>query len=150
MQPLDHPHDHPDLTYQLAQYLSIIGVCHDPDADQSTATGLPAVFLERYWDEPDHAMCIVAGAVDHDQTADSNPACYFTVIFRGAPDDQVTPVQDAVAVFEALHDQQDVKLTAEQRLLVCRRTVTGSLLFDQNGRYYRADTYRAVMAVPTT
>lgn len=151
MDVLDHPHDHPELGYQLAQYLAVIGVCHDPDADQEATRGdVPAVFLQRFYDAPDRAICIVSGEVDHDQTSDSNPAAFFTVIFRGAPDDQIAPAEDAVAVFEALHDQLDVQLTAEQRMLVCRRTATGSLLFDQNGRFYRADTYRAVMAVPTT
>lgn len=142
------PADHGMFPYQLAEYLYREGVCGNPLEDVAASAGFPAPFAYIFQDSPNRAMCVTAVTVTN-IVSDSNPEVNFTLMFRGDPDDQITPIGDAERAFHALHDLTDIELTATQGLLVCRRIVSDPLLQDSNRRWYRADAYRALLAVPT-
>lgn len=142
--PVPRPVAHWQLVDELAAYLTRLGVCHPPESE---GEGVP-VFLNLMPDGPDEALVIFGLEVDHNDSS-SNPTASFGVAARGAPDDQTGPEETMQRVFEALHDRTMFNLTAHQSVLVCTRIVSDPPVPDDNRRWHRADTYRAVLAPPT-
>lgn len=139
------PVSHWGLVDQLAAYLHRLGVCRPPEQDDGEG---PPVFLNLMPDTPDEALVIFGLEVDH-AASTSNPTATFGVAARGLPDDQTGPEDTMQQVFEALHDRTMFNLTAMQTVLVCERIVNDPPVPDDNRRWHRADTYRAVLAPPT-
>lgn len=137
------------LVYEIAEYLSACGVCAPPDTNQRAVGETPAVFAYRLEDEPDRALAVFNLTVDED-VSDSNPVVRFSLIFRGAPRDQLTPLEDAARAYKHLHDLTDVKLTATSGFLSCRRVINDPPLLDTNDRWHAVDTYTATLLAPPT
>ena len=142
------PATHEDFADHLAAYLHSEGVCADPTSNQEDGDA-PAVFIGRMLDQPDRAVCIFNVSIGNDWS-DSNPTARFSLAFRGAPEDQLTPARDAARAMNALHDLTDIQLTAQQGVLVCRRVLNDPQVPDSNIRWHSIDTYEAVLAVPST
>ena len=137
------------LVYEIAEYLAACGVCAPPDTNQRAVGETPAVFAYRLEDEPDRALAVFNLTVDED-VSDSNPVVRFSLIFRGAPRDQLTPLEDAARAYKHLHDLTDVKLTAPSGFLSCRRVINDPPLLDTNDRWHAVDTYTATLLAPPT
>ena len=137
------------LVYEIAEYLAARGVCAPPEADQRTVENTPSVFAYRLEDEPDRAMAVFNITVD-EATSDSNPTVRFSLVFRGAPRDQITPLEDAALAYKHLHDLTDIKLTATSGFLSCRRVINDPPLLDTNDRWHAVDTYTATLLAPPT
>ncbi len=137
------------LVYEIAEYLAACGVCAPPDTNQRAVGETPAVFAYRLEDEPDRALAVFNLTVDED-VSDSNPVVRFSLIFRGAPRDQLTPLEDAARAYKHLHDLTDVKLTATSGFLSCRRVINDPPLLDTNDRWHAVDTYTATLLAPPT
>lgn len=137
------------LVYEIAEYLAACGVCAPPDTNQRAAKDTPAVFAYRLEDEPDRALAVFNLTLDED-VSDSNPTVRFSLIFRGAPRDQLTPLEDAARAYKHLHDLTDVKLTATSGFLSCRRVINDPPLLDTNDRWHAVDTYTATLLAPPT
>ena len=137
------------LVYEIAEYLAACGVCASPDSDQRAAKDTPAVFAYRLEDEPDRALAVFNITVDED-VSDSNPTVRFSLVFRGAPRDQITPLEDAALAYKHLHDLTDIELTAHSGFLSCRRVINDPPLLDTNDRWHAVDTYTATLLAPPT
>lgn len=137
------------LVYEIAEYLAACGVCAPPDTNQRAVGETPAVFAYRLEDKPDRALAVFNLTVDED-VSDSNPVVRFSLIFRGAPRDQITPLEDAARAYKHLHDLTDVKLTATSGFLSCRRVINDPPLLDTNDRWHAVDTYTATLLAPPT
>nr|DAM58735.1 MAG TPA: hypothetical protein [Caudoviricetes sp.] len=137
------------LVYEIAEYLAACGVCAPPDTNQRAVGETPAVFAYRLEDEPDRALAVFNLTVDED-VSESNPVVRFSLIFRGAPRDQLTPLEDAARAYKHLHDLTDVKLTATSGFLSCRRVINDPPLLDTNDRWHAVDTYTATLLAPPT
>ena len=137
------------LVYEIAEYLAACGVCAPPDTNQRAVGETPAVLAYRLEDEPDRALAVFNLTVDED-VSDSNPVVRFSLIFRGAPRDQLTPLEDAARAYKHLHDLTDVKLTATSGFLSCRRVINDPPLLDTNDRWHAVDTYTATLLAPPT
>ena len=138
-------HPHTRFALQVAEYLHSRGIVADPHGEQrDTET---AVFLNQLPNDPDVAVCVFGVRRDH-TTNDANPTIRFSLAHRAAPHDALGVEELAELTFLALHDQTDLRLTAEQSLIVCRQVVSDPALVDGNGRWVRVDTYQALTAVP--
>ena len=137
------------LVYEIAEYLAACGVCASPDANQRAVEGVPAVFAYRLEDEPDRALAVFNITVD-EVVSDSNPTVRFSLVFRGAPRDQITPLEDAARAYKHLHDLTNIKLTATSGFLSCRRVINDPPLLDTNDRWHAVDTYTATLLAPPT
>lgn len=141
------PHDMVD--YQVAEYLSGVGVCRHPDQDMSAAGDSPPVFLGAIPQDAQNTCVAVIVAVDDRADDDACPVITVLVVMRGEPDDLAGLRRLTGAVFTALHDRIHFELTATQRCLLSRRISKGREVQDQNRRWQRADLFRLRLAVPT-
>lgn len=142
------PVDHTELVYQIAEYLHTVGVVADPDQPTTMAGDRPAVFAHQMEHEPDTAV-VIYGITQNNTVSDSNPTVRFSVAARATAHDYHTPGEIMAQVWKYLHDRTNINLTAHQSLLSCRRVVQDPPIPDANRRWYRSDTYEAVLAVPT-
>lgn len=140
-------HAHPEFALQVAEYLHSRGIVADPHGEQRDEH--TAVYLNELPNAPDRAVCVFGVRRDH-YTSDSNPTIRFSLAHRTAPGDILGAEHLAKLTFLALHDQTDLRLTADQTLLVCRQVVSDPALRDGNNRWVRVDTYQALAAVPNT
>lgn len=129
---------------ELALYLHNCGVCANPREEQAEGD-TPAVFINRLADTPDRALALLAYSEDH-TISDSNPTARITLLFRGQPDDQTTPEEDAERAFTALHEIGETQMTARLTVLASRRIINDPPVPDNNRRWHRADTYELVLA----
>jgi hypothetical protein len=137
---------HDAVDYQLALYLAAQGVVRDTNVDQTTSGVLPAVYVGELYDEPDYAIALtVVGEVRDD---DANPQVDVLLAMRSGPEDRQQLYDLSEKVFQALHDRTRLELTANQGIALCRRTLKGPVVQDQNRRWLRVDTYRLRMLVP--
>lgn len=141
------PATHEDFADHLATYLHNQGVCADPLENQQDGE-LPAVFIGRFVDQPDRAICIFNVTISN-TWSNSNPTARFSIACRGGAEDQLTPANTAGKIFTALHDRTYFELTAGHGVLACERVINDPQVPDSNTRWYSIDTYEAVLAIPS-
>ena len=137
-------HEMADL--QLGEYLgkNNIGVFEDGDYTVGSGHFIVAGLLPP---EPDEAIGIMGPW--QDDLYEENSVIRLMVAIRGKPWDIAGPRIIANRIYDLLHEQQNIALTADQEVLLCRRITKDAPAQDENRRYIRVDTYSMRMAAPT-
>lgn len=137
-------HEMADL--QLAEYLGKNNVGLFDDGVNPVGSG-PLIIAGMMPPEPDSAIGIVGPW--QDDLYEENAVIRLMVVVRGEPWDLTGPRIIANKIYDLLHEKQNIHLTAEQEVLLCRRITRDAPAQDENRRFIRVDTYSMRMAAPT-
>ena len=138
-------HEMADL--QLGEYLGKNGIGLFDDGITTLGSG-SLIVAGMLPPEPDEAIGIVGPW--QDDIYEENAVIRLMIVVRGKPWDLAGPRIIANRIYELLHEQQNISLTAEQEVLLCRRITRDAPAQDENRRFIRVDTYSMRMAAPTT
>ena len=137
-------HEMADL--QLAEYLGRNEIGVFDDGGRPVGSG-PLIVAGMLPPDPHSAIGIVGPW--QDDIYEENAVIRLMVVVRGEPWDLTGPRLIANRIYNLLHERQNIHLTAEQEVLLCRRIAKDAPAQDENRRYIRVDTYSMRMAAPT-